>query len=506
MTQHLTTFLEIAPQSDFSIHNLPYGIFSETAQGDKRVGVAIGDWVIDLAALETLGLLPNCKTQCFNQSSLNKFIETGDPKNALLPNWSELPVGYNGRASSVVVSGKEIVRPSGQIKLPHEERPLFSATRKLDFELETAFIVGKTTALGEPIAIEDAWDHIFGMVLLNDWSARDIQQWEYVPLGPFNAKTFASAISPWVVTMQALEPFKVKGPQQLPEPLDYLKEHTPNSFDIHLSVELQSSQSQQSEVICQTNFKYMYWSMAQQLTQPQTISATKNPSPYPMVKSGAFLEMADSNSDDSYAEKGAIRVGFGQVANTILPAKHSAAYRVRIALNLKQLDYVIQPVHLLKNEQQQESYIALNPSQLVPSLIDQDQSFIQSLNILEYLEERYPSLPLLPTDLVERAKVRAFSQTIACDIHPLDNLRVLKYLKHELAVNDEQKNQWTQMVNSGFGTQATFADCCLIPQVYNAKRFNVDLSDFPKIQSIDQHCLSLPAFLRATPEQQPDWE
>jgi maleylacetoacetate isomerase len=203
--------------------------------------------------------------------------------------------------------------------------------------------------------------------------------------------------------------------------------------------------------------------------------------------------------------------------------RSSAAYRVRIALNLKQLDYAIQPVHLLKNEQQQESYIALNPSQLVPSLIDQDQSFIQSLNILEYLEERYPSLPLLPTDLVERAKVRAFSQTIACDIHPLDNLRVLKYLKHELAVNDEQKNQWyqhwiiegfksleMQLKDSNgqfcFGTQATFADCCLIPQVYNAKRFNVDISDFPKIQSIDQHCLSLPAFLMATPEQQPDWE
>ncbi|MFW1971362.1 maleylacetoacetate isomerase [Acinetobacter bereziniae] len=203
--------------------------------------------------------------------------------------------------------------------------------------------------------------------------------------------------------------------------------------------------------------------------------------------------------------------------------RSSAAYRVRIALNLKQLDYVIQPVLLLKNEHQQESYIALNPSQLVPSLIDQDQSFIQSLNILEYLEEGYPSLPLLPTDLVERAKVRAFSQTIACDIHPLDNLRVLKYLKHELAVNDEQKSQWyqhwiiegfksleMQLKDSNgqfcFGTQATFADCCLIPQVYNAKRFNVDLSDFPKIQSIDQHCLSLPAFLRAIPEQQPDWE
>jgi fumarylacetoacetase len=251
----------------------------------------------------------------------------------------------------VVVSGKEIVRPSGQIKFPHEERPLFSATRKLDFELETAFIVGKTTELGEPIAIEDAWDHIFGMVLLNDWSARDIQQWEYVPLGPFNAKTFASAISPWVVTMQALEPFKVKGPQQLPQPLDYLRENSINSFDIHLSVELQTAQSQHTEVICQTNFKYMYWSMAQQLTH-HTISGcnvqvgdlmgsgtisgptensygslleltwnTTKPLTLSNGEKRGFLEDGDSIVMKGYAEKGAIRVGFGQVANTILPAK-----------------------------------------------------------------------------------------------------------------------------------------------------------------------------------------
>jgi len=314
MAQQLTCFLEIDPQSDFTIHNLPYGIFSETAQGNQRVGVAIGDWVLDLAALEADGLLHSNVPNCFNQTTLNKFIETGkqnwqavrktlqsllsaenpalrdnadlrqkalfkqdavtlhlpvhvpgytdfysskehatnvgtmfrDPKNALLPNWSELPVGYNGRASSVIVSGKDIVRPSGQIKLLNEERPVFSATRKLDFELETAFVVGKATELGEPIAIENAWDHIFGMVLLNDWSARDIQQWEYVPLGPFNAKTFASAISPWIVTMEALAPFKVQGPEQQPQPLAYLQENVANSYDIHLSVEVQTPQAQQA--------------------------------------------------------------------------------------------------------------------------------------------------------------------------------------------------------------------------------------------------------------------
>lgn len=419
MTQHLTSFLEIDPQSDFTMHNLPYGIFSEIAQANKRVGVAIGDWVIDLAVLETHGLLQLDGNQnYFNQPTLNTFIESGkhnwqkvrqtlqnllsvdnptlrdnaelrhsvfhpqnavtlhlpihvpgytdfysskehatnvgtmfrDPKNALLPNWSELPVGYNGRASSVIVSGTDIVRPSGQIKLPNSERPIFSATRKLDFELETAFIVGKATELGQPISIEDASDHIFGMVLLNDWSARDIQQWEYVPLGPFNAKTFASAISPWVVTMEALEPFKVKGPVQQPQPLGYLQENIANSYDIHLSVEVQTPQSQKSEVICQTNFKYMYWSMAQQLTHHTiagcnvqvgdlmgsgTISGptedsygslleltwnTTKPLTLSNGETRGFLEDGDRVVMKGYCEKDGIRVGFGQVENTILAA------------------------------------------------------------------------------------------------------------------------------------------------------------------------------------------
>ncbi len=142
-----------------------------------------------------------------------------DPKNALLPNWSEMPIGYNGRASSVVVSGTPVRRPNGQLKLPDQERPVFGACRKLDIELETGFIIGRGNALGEPIACADAEAHIFGMVLLNDWSARDIQQWEYVPLGPFNAKTFATTISPWIVTLDALEPFRVAQPAQEPQPL-----------------------------------------------------------------------------------------------------------------------------------------------------------------------------------------------------------------------------------------------------------------------------------------------
>jgi fumarylacetoacetase len=419
MNAQLSCFIPVPADSDFTIHNLPYGIFSRTPEGERRVGVAIGEWILDLAALEQAGLLRLSEHEhYFNQASLNKFIESGqsnwhkvrqqlqhllaienpvlqqdhalqqqvlykqqdaimhlpvqisgytdfysskehatnvgcmfrDPKNALLPNWSELPVGYNGRASSVVVSGTDVVRPSGQIKLPEQSRPIFSATRKLDFELETAFIVGKPSRLGQPIHIDDAEAHIFGMVLLNDWSARDIQQWEYVPLGPFNAKTFASAISPWVVTMQALQPFKVQGPVQEPRPLAYLQESSESSYDIQLSVEIQAAQSATADVVCQTNFKYMYWSMAQQLTHHTiagcnvnvgdlmgsgTISGSSKDSfgslleltwnttaPLTLAngEQRGFLEDGDTVIMKGHAEKNGIRVGFGEVRNTILPA------------------------------------------------------------------------------------------------------------------------------------------------------------------------------------------
>lgn len=188
-----------------------------------------------------------------------------DPKNALLPNWLHLPVGYHGRASSVVVSGTPIRRPKGQLMPDGADSPVFGETKLLDFELEMAFVVGKSNELGSPIRIEDAEDYIYGMVLFNDWSARDIQKWEYVPLGPFGAKNFASTISPWVISLEALEPFRVPGPRQDPEVLSYLRLDKPSNFDIELSVEIVSSKGFKMKV-CQSNFKYMYWSMAQQLT------------------------------------------------------------------------------------------------------------------------------------------------------------------------------------------------------------------------------------------------
>ncbi len=272
-----------------------------------------------------------------------------DPKNALMQNWSELPVGYNGRASSVVVSGTDLVRPSGQIKLPNEERPVFSACRKLDFELETGFIVGKATALGEPIAIEEAENHIFGMVLLNDWSARDIQQWEYVPLGPFNSKTFGTSISPWVVTLEALEPFRCASPVQEPQPLPYLRENTANNYDIHLQVAIAADGSE--TVISNTNFKYMYWSMMQQLTHHSiagcnvrvgdlmgsgTISGpekdsrgslleltwnTTEPLTLANGEQRGFLEDGDTLIMRGHCQKDGLRIGFGEVRGTVLPAK-----------------------------------------------------------------------------------------------------------------------------------------------------------------------------------------
>lgn len=420
MTTQLKSFIDVAPDSDFPIQNLPYGIFSETADGKRRAGVALGEYVVDLAVLEQAGLLTiEAGRNYFDQSTLNQFIESGrdqwtqvrstlqlllsstnpelrdnselrekaffkrsevvlhlpvhipgytdfysskehatnvgcmfrDPKNALLPNWSELPVGYNGRVSSVVVSGTDIVRPSGQVKLPSEERPVFTACRKLDFELETGFIIGKPNQLGEPISIENAWDHIFGMVLFNDWSARDIQQWEYVPLGPFNAKTFASSISPWIVTLDALQPFKTNSPEQEPRPLAYLREdNSANSYDIQLSVELQAAGQVQADVICQTNFKYMYWSMAQQLTH-HTISGCNvqvgdlmgsgtisgpTPDSYgslleltwnttkPLTLSNgeqrSFLQDGDTLIMKGYCEKDGLRIGFGEVSGKVLPA------------------------------------------------------------------------------------------------------------------------------------------------------------------------------------------
>ena len=421
--KNLTSFIDIATDSDFSIHNLPYGIFSDAkyaaGNNNRRAGVAIGEHVLDLSVLEAEGLLSLVGGPYFDQPTLNAFIDSGrenwtkarttiqmllsadndalrdnadlqqkalfkqadvtmhlpvqvpgftdfysskehatnvgtmfrDPNNALLPNWTEMPVGYNGRASTVIVSGTDVIRPSGQLKPNADDRPIFSPCKRLDFELETAFVVGKGNNIGQPIAVDEAADHIFGMVLLNDWSARDIQKWEYVPLGPFNAKTFASEVSPWIVTMDALAPFKTSCPTQEPKPLAYLNEKaSDSSFDITLSVELLPENANEATLVCETNFKYMYWSMAQQLTH-HTITGCKvevgdmmgsgtisgpTPDSYgsmleiawnatkPVTLKGgetrSFIEDGDTVIMKGYSEKDGIRVGFGEVRGKVLPA------------------------------------------------------------------------------------------------------------------------------------------------------------------------------------------
>ncbi|SAK82683.1 fumarylacetoacetase [Caballeronia ptereochthonis] len=415
----LKSWIESAndPASDFPIQNLPFGIFSDAVNTRPRAGVAIGDWIVDLAALEDARLIDAHGT--FHAPRLNDFIALGrerwravrialsgllaqgnatlrddealrrralvprpdatkhlpveipgytdfysskehatnvgsmfrDPKNALLPNWSEMPIGYNGRASSVVVSGTPVRRPNGQLKLPTEDRPVFGACRKLDIELETGFIVGRGNALGEPIACEDAESHIFGMVLLNDWSARDIQQWEYVPLGPFNAKTFATTISPWIVTLDALEPFRTATPAQEPQPLEYLRHRGDHAFDIELQVTLRAEGARRATTLSRTNFKLMYWSMAQQLAHHTvagcntrvgdlmgsgTISGPTPEScgsllestwngqrPLKLEEGGerSFLQDGDEITITGWCQGDGYRIGFGECAGRILAAR-----------------------------------------------------------------------------------------------------------------------------------------------------------------------------------------
>lgn len=272
-----------------------------------------------------------------------------DPKNALLPNWKHLPVGYHGRASSIVVSGTPIRRPKGQIKAPDAEIPSFYPTRKLDFELELAFVVGTETRMGTSVSTKVAEDHIIGLMLFNDWSARDIQQWEYVPLGPFLAKNFGSTLSPWVVTLDALEPFRTEGPVQIPHVLPYLTFEGNKNFDIQLEVLIQSDKSE-PVTVCRTNFKYMYWNMAQQLAH-HTVNGCNlqvgdlyasgtisGPSPgsygslleltwngqkplhMPDGSERKFLEDGDSVIIRGHAEKDGVRIGFGECTGKILPA------------------------------------------------------------------------------------------------------------------------------------------------------------------------------------------
>jgi len=327
----MQSFLEVAPDSDFTIHNIPFGVYKL----DDYTGACtrIGDTIVDLAVCQNFGIFESLEIPhgIFNQKTLNPFISLGkavtnqvrlliqkavsiggrldhevprssdmfietdrvqmllpihigdytdfysskehatnvgimfrDPANALLPNWLHLPVGYHGRASSIIPSGVPIHRPSGQTLPNDATTPVFGPSKMLDFELEMGFVIGKDTQMGETISTDKAEDYIFGLMLFNDWSARDIQKWEYVPLGPFLAKNFASTVSPWIVTLEALEHFRIDGPAQEPEVLPYLQYDGAKNYDIQLSVDIETTEGH-SKRVSTSNFKYMYWNMCQQL-------------------------------------------------------------------------------------------------------------------------------------------------------------------------------------------------------------------------------------------------
>jgi fumarylacetoacetase len=414
----LRSFIPVDPVSDFPIQNLPYGVFSADGSA-PGVGVAIGDFVLDLWELEQDRRLDVGPPGVFATPVLNPFMALGpkvwsktrarisellradnpelrdDEKlraralvpmanatlylpiavagytdfysskehasnvgvmfrgkdNALQPNWLHMPIGYNGRASTVVVSGTRIRRPRGQLKPPNVEAPTFGPCKRLDFELEMGVVVGQSSAMGEMIDERRAEEMIFGFVLLNDWSARDIQQWEYVPLGPFQAKAFATSISPWVVTREALEPFRLQGPLQDPVPLPYLRQARPNNYDLDLDVALRATSMNEAQNICRTNFKYMYWSSVQQLMHHAssgcamkvgdllgsgTISGPEKhqrgslleiswngaePLKLPGGITRSFLEDGDSLLMRGFCQGDGYRVGFGEVEGTILPAE-----------------------------------------------------------------------------------------------------------------------------------------------------------------------------------------
>ena len=272
-----------------------------------------------------------------------------DPENALLPNWLHMPIGYHGRSSSIIISGEDVTRPKGQRMPPGADKPVFGPSTRVDFELEMAFITAEGKPLGQSISIDEAEEYIFGMVLFNDWSARDIQAWEYVPLGPFLAKNFASSISPWVVTMDALEPYRVAGPKQDPEPLPYLQISGKKNYDVHLEVGIQPEGGTETTV-SRSNFKYMYWNMCQQLAHHTvngcnintgdmmgsgTISGPtpdsfgsmlelswggKNPITLADGSERSFIEDNDTVIMRGWCTNGETRIGFGEVKSKLLPA------------------------------------------------------------------------------------------------------------------------------------------------------------------------------------------
>ena len=682
----------------FPIENLPIGVFSR--QEERRIGVALGTFVVDVGVLASAGLLDGLgysARSVLSKHTLNEYMslprsawratrarlqsllglserisaavstlrddaklrasaiipmskckmhlpaEIGDytdfyssrehatnvgimfrgAANALQPNWLHLPVGYHGRSSSVVISDTDVVRPSGQLQIDRDDPSKgssYGTCKLLDFELEMAFFLGgPPNDLGRPVTMAEAEDRIFGVVLMNDWSARDIQAWEYVPLGPFTAKNFCTTISPWIVSLDALEPFRCSssaGPvQSEPTPLPYLQDpsYASSSYNVDLEVTLQGSCDAQPSVISRSNLKYLYWNFKQQLVhhavsgcpmRPGDLLGTgtiSGPTADPPTL-GSMLELswrgardivlessAEPNNVRKFLKDGDVvnmtgtavhkdlgyRIGFGDCRGKVFSApaatglppappsekssgsqyvglrlysywRSSCSYRVRIALGLKGLAYEYVPVDisiLVGNTTATlpASYTGeVNPMEQVPTLECTDTAtgkvvrITQSLAIIEFLEEAFPTLAsLFPGTLEQRARSREIAEICNSGIQPLQNLAFLRQVKTAVLVGGDgtevdSRAYATSAIAKGLaaleqlvassvsstsssgpfaaGTSApSVADACLVPQLYNARRFNIDVATaYPTLVAVVTRLEKMDAVAAAAPEKMSD--
>jgi fumarylacetoacetase len=706
-----TSWLEVPEDSDFSLSNLPLGVFSTLQNSNKRhCATRLGNTLIDLGVLESALLfadIPGLRANVFyHQDTLNAFVEHSRPvwkavrerltslltseaggddrlfKNealqkaafynidsltsssssssssstiqmhlpikvceytdfyssrehatnvgtmfrgkdhALQPNWLHLPVGYHGRASSVVVSGTPIRRPCGQLqKDPKDESQgsIHAACRRLDFELEMATVIGgPSNKLSEPLTMAQAKDRIFGFALMNDWSARDIQKWEYVPLGPFTAKNFGTTISPWIVMAEALEQACEKVPtsagssmqQSNPTPLPYLHDPDYSSYNVELTVAIQTKNQNKPMIISESNLQNLYWTAAQQLVHHSvsgcvmhagdllgsgTISGS-TPHSYgsllelswngtqPVTLSDkekrTFLEDGDTviltgvcAAKNMRAGHG--RIGFGECTGTILPAlsvsptesssssstvekpaaspyqdqgryrnfklygywRSSSTWRVRVQLAAMSIDFETIPINIVQGEQKTESFLAKNPLGQVPLLEFTDTVtgktvyLAQSLAIVEFLDHAFPErYSLMPKDPFEKALALEMVELINAGTQPLQNAIYLQQMEQKSegkilaaeqakVVNENGLGALEVLVQRKRGSEEhrhhgpyclgsfapTIVDAFLVPQLYNARRFDADVKSLcPTLVEIEQLCLEHPWFQASHPKVQID--
>jgi fumarylacetoacetase len=700
----VSSWIEIPKDTDFSIHNFPFGAFrrcirknnelntNEVYYSTIRCGSILGNHIIDLSVLEEADIFSDIielQYNVFNQSTLNRFLEhsksvwvqvrqrlidlftintetslptlqtnillqkaalinigdvqlvlpiqIGDytdfyssrehatnvgimfrgEQNALQPNWLHLPVGYHGRSSTVCISGTPIRRPCGQLEdsststIDNLPKSRYGPSQQLDFELEVATVVGgKANEIGSSITIQQAKDRIFGFVLMNDWSARDIQKWEYVPLGPFTSKNFATTISPWIVMTEAFDTIPTSSIEQnSPTPLLYLQDPIYSSYNIDLSVSIQDSKHETPYTICNTNFKHMYWNSAQQLVHHAvtgcvmkagdllgsgTISGTSNTS------FGSLLELSwkgtrevivSSSHDvrtflhdgDTVTMKGSCiksdgkRVGFGDCTGTVLPPiidlsgslisearsgedndepsgilpnesnryhdfvlygywRSSSTWRVRIALAAKSIQYKYIPVDLTKKENKSVHFLEKNPLGQVPLLEFTDNftgdcvRLCQSLPIIMFLDESFPTTKsLIPNDTLLKAASMGIVEVINSSIQPWQNVFFLQGLAQQSEGKIEAHNIAKSVNESGLkvvevlvhqyraqnplaagpfcmGTfSPTVVDAYIVPQLYNARRFGVDVDSIcPTLSIIDLVCSEHKWFQQSHPNCQSD--